>query len=202
MRRITNGIGFWIMLVALLAAYLLPWVQGGSASLTFGAYDLAEWTSLHPAVRGGSPPFLAPLLLRAVLTCIVLYAAFAAPLQGAQRLLALGIVVVLSAAQLPPLEFFTSARGDANYQQQAVLALITLVIGSAAVFLGRHRYRRWVAAGAAVLGCIVAFTGITQTLLLFQRFEIAALVGMGAVLLPVLLMVCAVGAFLESKQTE
>ena len=38
--------------------------------LKFGAYDLAEWTSLHPSVRSGNPALLTALLLRVPLACL------------------------------------------------------------------------------------------------------------------------------------
>lgn len=199
MRRLANGSGYWLLVVAMIGAYLLPWAQGGSASLTFGAYDLAEWASLHPAVRGNSPPFLIPLLLRGVLTCMVLYAALAAPMRGAPRWLVVG---VLSAAQLPPFEFFTSSRGDANYQQQAILAGVSLVAGCAALIVGKRRLRQRAAAGAAVLGCVAGIAGVMQALPLFEQFEVAARTGAGAVVLPVLWVVGASRALVALKQTE
>ncbi|NJL56864.1 hypothetical protein HC928_18210 [bacterium] len=44
----------WLFAAFLIAAYLLPWaVTSTSASLTFNAYDLAEWASLHPGGSNG-----------------------------------------------------------------------------------------------------------------------------------------------------
>ena len=54
----------YLPLFLLLIAYALPWMMTPTiAGLTNGAYDLAEWTSIHPAVRA-DPLLLTPLLLR------------------------------------------------------------------------------------------------------------------------------------------
>src|SRR5438552_17266089 len=66
MRR-TNWLLRFPWLLAALVAYYLSWINNQAAALSANAYDLAEWTSLHPAVRGAIIPLLAPFLLRAVL---------------------------------------------------------------------------------------------------------------------------------------
>src|SRR5690606_8662803 len=112
-----------LLMALLLAAYAGPWLQSPSAALSFGGYDLAEWASLPPGVRSASPPLVASFLLRSVLTSLTLFLAFASPYRRfTVGWLAVAVVsLLLVAAQLPPLEFFTVARGDPNYSQQAVL---------------------------------------------------------------------------------
>src|SRR5512143_758636 len=68
--------GLWLF--AALIAYYLPWIANRAAALSANAYDLAEWTSLHPAVRGASVPLVAPFLLRAVLGGLALLFGFRA----------------------------------------------------------------------------------------------------------------------------
>src|SRR5258707_621157 len=53
-----------------VVAYYLPLLANREAALSANAYDLAEWVSIYPPVRGGDgtlPPLFAPLLLRGVL---------------------------------------------------------------------------------------------------------------------------------------
>ena len=37
-----------LLLIIGLCGYLLPWIVAPSSAMTLNAYDLAEWTSLHP----------------------------------------------------------------------------------------------------------------------------------------------------------
>ena len=67
--------GRWRFLLLALIAYSLPWVVGPGAALTLNAYDLAEWTSLHPAVRTAALPFALTFGLR--LLPLLVYMAFA-----------------------------------------------------------------------------------------------------------------------------
>lgn len=193
-------IGLFVLLLLLLVGYALPWVVGAGAGLTFSGYDLAEWTSLHPAVRGVEPVLLTTLLLRLPLTCIALWIAFAAP--SWWRWLTGAAVVLLALAQLPPFEFVTVARIDPNYRQQALLAGITLVVGLGGVFTSPRpgSWGRWVAVGAALMGAAVGILGLIQALDLMRAFDIPASPGIGAVATPVLFVVSA--AITGRKQKE
>src|SRR5690606_34011562 len=129
--RTSANAGPWLLAAGLLIAYALPWLVTNSAALTFGGYDLAEWSSLPPAARTTEPALLAALLLRLVLTCITLYFALATSYRRGQAgwwvsLMAVGL---LSDAQLPPLEYFSIARNDSNYGQQFALAVFSLALG-------------------------------------------------------------------------
>ena len=57
-----------LFLVVSLIAYILPWVNTRATGLTLGAYDLAEWASLHPA----SIQLLPSLLIRLQLVIITI----------------------------------------------------------------------------------------------------------------------------------
>lgn len=128
-RRIIPDPLFWLLMLAAAICYLLPWVGSTPLSLTFGAYDLAEWISLRLPDR----PMDLVLLLRVIPVLLVTMVGLHA---GAPRLtgrwwLALVITVVTAGALLPPLEYFLDGglRGDVNYSQQAMLALYTLIAG-------------------------------------------------------------------------
>jgi hypothetical protein len=171
---------------AALILYFVPWVDGGSASLTFGAYDLAEWTSLHPAVRFVEPALVMTLLLRLVPALLVIgLAAWASLWRGSGRWWLTGLTVLVAAGGLlPPFEFIANT-GDPNYRQQFVVALITLIGGLVAWsgLLGRHS--RWITLAAAVGALICAAVGLTQALTLFAgfRIDVAASVGGPGVIL-------------------
>src|SRR5258706_5695618 len=94
------------LFIALLA-YYLPWVYHKTAALTANGYDLAEWVSIHPAVRNGNPPLLAPFLLRVVLSGLaLLFGLHAAKSQKLTHWLYAVFALILSITLLPPLDFF------------------------------------------------------------------------------------------------
>jgi hypothetical protein len=118
-------------------AYSLPWVVAPGASLTLNAYDLAEWSSLHPATRMNA--YLTPLALRALpLLLTLLIANLPARshwLQGVKALL----IVIMAIALLPPFEFFGSTWQDNNHQQQVALAGAMLLSGILVLWIGKWR---------------------------------------------------------------
>ena len=151
------------LLAMALTAYLLPWSVAPTAPMTLNAWDLAEWTSLHPAQRTATPGLLAPLLLRLQATLLAILCATALP--GRDRLLA-GIVIVLALAQLPPLEFINQL-GDANYQQQALLAALTIGF---TLIAARWLPRRWHGMAqicVAALGALTSVAGLSLALSLY-----------------------------------
>jgi hypothetical protein len=165
---------------AALILYFVPWLDGGSASLTFGAYDLAEWTSLHPAVRFGDPALLMTLLLRLVPALLVIaLAARVAPRRWSGIWWLTGLAVLLTAGGLlPPFEFIAN-RGDPNYAQQFMVALVALVGGLFALsgLLGRFRPLIAVAALAAVVAS--AAFGLAQAYALMDGFGIPVTISVG-----------------------
>lgn len=174
----------------MIVFYLFPWLVNPSASLSPNAYDLAEWASLHPAVRDATPALLTSLLLRLPLACLALLIGFTAR----RGLFPALIVLVLAAALLPPPEF-VKALDNSNYRQQAALALFTL-IGGAIGFSGRlPRVRHWIAAAIALLGALVSIIGLLQGYNLMHGFSLPAQIGIGGVLLvPLFLIVAGVEA--------
>lgn len=118
----------YFLLFIALCGYVLPWIITPTAPLSLNAYDLAEWTSLHPSQPTASPPMIVPLLLRLQLVIIGISIALQTR-STMQRLIGLVIITLLALAQLPPLEFLTIERDNINYQQQFVLATTTLLVG-------------------------------------------------------------------------
>lgn len=170
----------WMLILLALVAYALPWLVAPSSSLSPGAYDLAEWLSLHPAARYGQPPLVPSLLLRLPLACLALMIAVAP--MGLVWWIRGFVVLVLGAALLPPIEFFTLYWNDPNYQQQFGLALFALIGGG----IGPSRYlSRWqlpLAAGLAGIATVASLIGFNQSLTLFQELNQVTTAGGGIVL--------------------
>jgi hypothetical protein len=185
--RLTAPMSRWLVLALatlLLAAYALPWLKSTGAALTFGGYDLAEWVSLHPQVRGGNPPLLPTLLLRLPLTCAALLLALLSARVRVSWIDVLRIVAVclLAAAQLPPLEFFTIAQGDINYQQQFALAFVSLFGGAIGLFAPLGRVRPIAAELIALIGAAASIVGLTEAVRLVSSFGIPTTPALGGLI--------------------
>ena len=191
----------YLLLALGLVGYLLPWMVAPTAPMTLNAYDLAEWTSLHPTQRG--TPLAVPLLLRLQLPVIILLAALFA--RGSPtRLLAVIIILSLSAAQLPPLEFLTISRHDGNYQQQFLLAVISLIAGLALLAYKPSRPMMLVAVGLAIIGLLSALAGQHQAQRLYQLSLQEGSPGVGAVILAFVYigMIARMHRFKLAQQTD
>jgi len=175
----------WIIFILFtLIAYTLPWVVGGGVSLTFGAFDLAEWASLHPATRVMSPILLTSFLLRFPLVCLSWIIAFNAPpypfKSGDWWFYGL-ISFVLLIFSTPPLEFLTTNRDDINYLQQAGLSFIGLIgcgIGLAGIL---KPYRLYIAIAITFMGIIASIWGMILAYSLLLEFQISVSTGIGII---------------------
>ncbi len=159
----------YLLVTVGLAGYVLPWIVAPSAALTLNAYDLAEWTSLHPLQRQTSPPLLAPLELRLQL---VIFTVTLGMLASGRSLRAIsGILIVLLAfAQLPPFEFLNDIR-NLNYGQQFALALASLILSLAALPFNPPRILPIVLAVLSALGIASALHGLSQAQELFAHLQ-------------------------------
>ncbi|MCZ7542374.1 MAG: hypothetical protein M5R40_02005 [Anaerolineae bacterium] len=100
--RLATTVALLGFALALLGCYL-PWVAHPAAALAPNMLDLAEWTSLHPAVRGSAPPLLLTFALRLPLALAGVGIAYAVRWGWLP-----GLVIALTL--LPPLEFFRARR--------------------------------------------------------------------------------------------
>lgn len=155
---------YWLLGLG-LAGYVLPWIVAPTAPLTLNAFDLAEWTSLHPTQFG--TPLLVPLLLRLQLPIITVLVALLAN-KSLMKLLAAVIILSLSVAQLPPLEFLTISRHDSNYQQQFLLAAISLIAGLTLLRWAPSRRLALATGCLAAIGLLASLVGQSQAQLLYQ----------------------------------
>jgi hypothetical protein len=179
-------VGLFALVVALVG-YYLPWISNAAAALSFNAYDLAEWVSLHPAVRGGSVPLLAPFFLRSVPGGLALLFGLRATQSGVRwqqviyGLLALCLAITL----LPPLDFFRGGLGDPNYRQQFALVIATLVGLGTLIALARRKpyWLRRLEMGIGILIILSAVIGFMLAQNVVSSLRIPAPLGPG---LPVL----------------
>lgn len=168
----------------ILIAYILPWITVGSTSLTFGAFDLAEWVSLHPQVRFVEPALVTPLLLRLPPVILTITVGFVVGSQKWTRLwwfvaVGSGLIVI---AMLPPLEFFSISRGDPNYQQLFALSVVTLIgsIVSLSGVAGRHA--ALLAIVLAFVGIAVSVAGVVQTFQVMSQLALPVAYGVGSII--------------------
>ncbi len=162
----------WILLVAALIAYLMPWIYNSGAILQPNAYDLAEWASLHPTVQNGSPAFLETLLLRSQLLIITAIIAFYGNDKRWSNVWILRAVTILliAIAILPPLEYFIAERSNPNYGQQLILALSAIVIGIVGLSNQFTAYHRHIISILILIGLVTCSLGIYRTLSLMQAY--------------------------------
>ena len=179
------------LLFLALVAYAIPWVVNPSIGLTLTAYDLAEWTSLHPEVRNESPALLTSLLLRLPLMCLAIIVGFAAPtppLRSSAWWLALVFVLFLVASALPPLEFFIEARNDTNYQQQFFLTVGAFVSGLIGLTGLLPKLRPYVVILFGGIGGLAGILGLLEAQRLMIGFSMPVAIGLGPVLLILILI--------------
>jgi hypothetical protein len=178
----------WLALAVLalaLACYYLPWYVHATAAFTLHAYDLAEWASLHPAVRAETPALWTSLLLRLPQITLVWAVALLANVGFDPRLRTMvrvtAFLVVLRF--VPPREFLGTASADPNYRQMAELTAAGLM-GISLAMLARRLPERWqlLAAGSlALIGVLAGWWGLARVQPLLDNFQIDVRLGAGAV---------------------
>ena len=182
MRRLNNVLLFPLFLTIALIGYLLPWVLTSASSLSMGAYDLAEWSSLHPIVKQTAPFLWTTLALRIPLAVLAILLAIYLAKTLHLPSIALVCLFVSAIALLPPLEFFTTFRDDPNYRQQLFLALFTLVIGIIAVFGKPKRLNVILVLTVCAFGVLSSAIGLYQAQNLIRGFDLHYSIGYGGVI--------------------
>jgi hypothetical protein len=170
----------FLLFIFLLIAYLVPWVVNPGASLTLGGYDLAEWTSLHPAVVGETPPLLTTFLLRLPLVCVTIALAFFIMPEQNNRIVGGIVLLLMGFALLPPLEILDDP-GNWNYRQQLALAVGTVLIGAIGLSGKRKQMRPFIGSFMALVGAGACLVGLSRAFNLMQGFNLPSQIGAGGV---------------------
>lgn len=182
----------WMLLGVAIIAFYLPWLWHPSAGLSPGGYDLAEWISLHPAVRQASPPLWPSFFLRAEMSILAIMTALYATQLDTQtsRWIVRIVAILLALTLFPPLEFFTIARNDTNYHQQFALGITSLVFVVATVW--SYKVSRKMA-GVLIIGLNLLGIGF-GVLGLFKGRELMTALGINySIGLGIILLVAALG---------
>lgn len=169
-----------LLLVAVIG-YSLPWLWLPGVSLQPGAYDLAEWASLHPFVRGQGNLLLPALLLRFPLLGIGTTAVMMARLdhRNERRVLLVILALGIGLALIPPVAFFQGQWQDPNYRQIFILWLV-FGLGSIALLILPRGWLIWAGSAVLLLSILSAIGGIYQTYGLMAIYELPLRMGSGS----------------------
>jgi hypothetical protein len=179
-----QGVIFVLLAVAVIC-YYLPWLTHDSAGFTMNAFDLAEWTSLHPAVRSETPTLWTSFLLR--LPQVMLAAALALSANGLAdlrgRWVVRGLALLLALRFVPPTDFFQGESGDPNYRQLAWLTGggMLLVLATIPLYRLPWRIQSSLLGGGLLLAVVSAWEGMSRARLLLDNFMIDVQLGLGVV---------------------
>jgi len=183
----------WPIALGLLACFL-PWANGAGAALALNAWDLAEWSSLHPLSRSAAPTLGASFGLRALPLFLLALALWRAGLPTPLRA---GLTLVVAIALLPPPEFFRSDLADANYRQQLVIAAGALFIGLGSGW--RMTWSTWLHALLAAMALAVAWLSLSAALDLQRNLGLEAGAGIGPLLFTLAMLIRGGQALLTRK---
>lgn len=187
MRRLNHAALFPLLIALALVGYLLPWILTPASSLSLGAYDLAEWTSLHPLVRQTAPFLWTALALRIPIAVLGILLAVYIRKTFHHKSVAILCLVIPAIALLPPLEFFTTYRDDPNYRQQFILALLTVVVGISPMIGQPKILQIGILFALSILGALSSAIGLYQAQSLMQGFGLQVAIGSGGVVTSVAL---------------
>lgn len=167
-----------MILILCVFGYLSPWVIHPAGGLTFHAYDLAEWASLHPIVRAESPALFTTMLLRLPLVAIGVLFALSAHRGRRWRVWCWVAAFGVALGLLPPFDFVTQLS-NGNYQQQLGLALMVIVALVLSITGRFVRIYPIIGAATALIGFLSGVIGFVYTLDLLHDFDLATAPGMG-----------------------
>ena len=166
----------WPLAPGLLAVFL-PWSNGANTALIMNAWDLAEWSSLHPLSRNADPALAVSFGLRALplfLLALTLWRA------GLPILFRAALALLVAVALLPPPQFFLSELADPNYRQQLLMSAAALLIGLASAWRMTRLY--WLQLLLSLTALVSAWVSLTAALDLQRSLELEAGPGVGMAL--------------------
>ena len=166
----------WPLALGLLALFL-PWLNDANAALLLNAWDLAEWSSLHPLSRNADPALAVSFGLRALplfLLALILWRA------GLPNLLRATLSLLVAVALLPPPHFFLTDLADPNYRQHLMMSATVLIIG-----LASPSYRTrlpWLHFLLTLMAMLTAWVSLSAALDLHRSLKLEAGPGAGLTL--------------------
>lgn len=185
----------WLFIGVALVAYLIPWITHPTASFRLDAFDLAEWSSLHPLMRISEPVLLISLLLRSLPLLLALIISLNAPKRDFRHMvwwISLISVLITTFALLPPTDFFTDStlRNDVNYRQQFQLSIATFIggiIGLSGIF---YRIRHLLNIIIGIAGLIMSYWAMSEvfSILEWEGTGIEVTIGAGSILMGITLI--------------
>ncbi len=187
----------WFILLIATFFYMLTWLENPGAGISFNAYDLAEWVSLHPQVPSKPNPLIVSLGLRLPLVLLIWMLAFCTiHLKSVPRLAGLAGISFLLLATMPPPELIIE-RANQNYIQQAILFLVACT-GTAVIFTGLfNQIRSLVMWGLAIVMLFCSVWSVFQAQSFMIGFSMPVVVSVNVFLF------CGLGlltAFLSQKR--
>lgn len=202
-RHLKSLITLVIVLFA-IASYFLPWFSVNNiTALTMNAYDLAEWSSLHPSTPNGPPALLISLLLRIPLGCLLAICTIVLKNIIKCSSFHFFAIMLLVGGLLPPLDFFGSAVNDPNYGQQFVIAVCLLLI---AVLFTVERFFTRALSAIDVLAAVAVISGLLGIRLvndMLSVFKIPFQSELGAIIFPVIMVTAVfVSSIFRRKQNR
>ena len=148
----------WLLALGLLAVFL-PWSNGANAALVLNAWDLAEWSSLHPLSRNADPALAVSFGLRALSLFLLALTLWRTGLTNLFRAV---LAVLVAVALLPPPQFFLSDLADPNYRQQLSLSVAAIIIGLASFW--RSTWLSWLQILLSLMALVFAWVSLTAAL--------------------------------------
>jgi hypothetical protein len=148
------------------------------------AFDLAEWTSLHPAVITNSPSMLTTVLLRLIPLLVIASLTINSPPSRKHYLWWMSVFITLLVAitLFPPLEFLTTDRENINYRQQSAIFLGVLVVGSIGLSGIFYRFRHPSTIVIGIVAIFVSIFGLVNAFQLYSDFYLPREIGIGGIL--------------------
>ena len=200
MRRLNLTLLFPLLLFIGLVGYFLPWVLTPASSLSLGAYDLAEWSSIHPVVRLTIPFLWTAVALRIPLAVLGIFIAAYIHKTFYSKSIAIICLLIVAISLFPPLEFFTTYRDDPNYRQQFLLALSTVIVGILAIIWQLKQFKNTLFIALSILGVMSSMIGLYQAQNLMHDFHLPISVGSGGLITSIALV--AMGYLYITKQSS
>ena len=183
----------WVLAAGLLAIFL-PWSSGTNAALVLNAWDLAEWSSLHPLSRNADPALAVSFGLRALplfLLALTLWRA------GMPILLRAALAVLVAVALLPPPHYFFTDLADPNYQQQLLLSIAALVVGLVSAW--RSVWLLWLQIVLPLMALVMAWSSLSAALDLQRSLELETGPGVGFALFALTMLLDSIVVVLTRK---